>query len=270
MARDLLTPGAPARRQLAATLRRLGLIGLADAVAWRLGARAAAADNAAWRAANPGVPAPPDALLFEVTGQSHVAAYVERGRLHAQAIADIARSHGAAAPRAVLEWGCGPGRVLSHLPDVWPDASLTGIDINDRAIRWASRAVPSARFVRIAPEPPTALASGGFDLIYAISVLTHLSPERSARWMEELRRLAAPGGLVVLTTYALGEAETNELGDGVAVLAGAPEGARTYVARHSSAAMRAMCAGRFEVLAHLTDGPAGVIGQAAWVLRAGP
>lgn len=270
MARDLLTPGAPARRQLAATLRRLGLIGLADAVAWRLGARAAAADNAAWRSANPGVAAPPDALVFEVTGQSHVAAYVERGRLHAQAIADIARSHGAAEPRSVLEWGCGPGRVLSHMPDVLADAACTGIDINARAIAWAQRHLAALRFLRIAPEPPTDLPDAAFDLIYAISVLTHLSPERARRWLVELRRLLAPGGLAVLTTYALSTAEAETLGDGVAVLGGAPEGARTYVARHSDAAMRALCTGLFTVEAHLTDGPAGVIGQAAWVLRAAP
>lgn len=269
MARDLLTPGAPARRQLAASLRRLGLIGLADAVAWRLGARAVASQNAAWRAGHPETPVPPDALIFEVTGQSLISAYAHRGRLHAEAIAQVARDHGIEAPRAVLEWGCGPGRVLSHMPDVLAGAACTGIDINARAIAWAQRHLAPLRFARIAPEPPTDLPGGAFDLIYAISVLTHLSPERARRWLVELRRLLAPGGLAVLTTYALSTAEAEALGDGVAVLGGAPEGARTYVARHSDAAMRALCAGLFTVEAHLTDGPAEVIGQAAWVLRAG-
>jgi SAM-dependent methyltransferase len=270
MARDLLTPGAPARRQLAATLRRMGLIGWADAVAWRLGARAVAPQNAAWRAEHPDAPVPPDPLIFEVTGQSLISAYAHRGRLHAEAIARIASDHGVGAPRTVLEWGCGPGRVLSHMPGVLGGADCTGIDINTRAIVWAQRHLAPLRLVRIPPEPPTDLPSGAFDLVYAISVLTHLSPDRARRWLAELRRLLTPGGLAILTTYALSSDEAEALGDGVAVLGGAPEGARTYVTRHSDAAMRAMCAGLFTVEAHLTDGPAEIIGQAAWVLRAAP
>ena len=49
--------------------------------------------------------------------------------------------------------------------------------------------------------PPLACQDASFDLIYAISVFTHLDETIQFSWLRELQRLTKPGGLVVLTTH---------------------------------------------------------------------
>ncbi len=70
-----------------------------------------------------------------------------------------------------------------------------------RQIAWAARHL-SGRFVTIAPSPPTPLASSAFDVVFSISVFTHLDRDAEGDWLEELRRLLRPGGLLIATTHA--------------------------------------------------------------------
>src|SRR5205823_3371088 len=57
---------------------------------------------------------------------------------------------------------------------------------------------PPLHAVRCGPEPPTAFEAESFDLIWAVSVFTHLT-DSSAPWLLELHRLLKPGGLLVAT-----------------------------------------------------------------------
>jgi len=47
--------------------------------------------------------------------------------------------------------------------------------------------------------PPTTLAPDSFDVIVGHSVFSHLSVEAQDRWLEELARLARPGGHVAVS-----------------------------------------------------------------------
>ena len=47
-------------------------------------------------------------------------------------------------------------------------------------------------------NPPLGLEHGSFDLIYAISVFTHLT-DNSVPWLLELRRMLKPDGLLIAT-----------------------------------------------------------------------
>jgi SAM-dependent methyltransferase len=49
--------------------------------------------------------------------------------------------------------------------------------------------------------PPLAAESGSFDFIYGISVFTHLNEDYQRAWLEELWRVARPGGIVLLTVH---------------------------------------------------------------------
>jgi SAM-dependent methyltransferase len=276
MARALWQSGSEERRAAARLLRRLGLAGLADEVAAHMAARAARAANEAWIDAHPEAHMPPARLVYEVTGQALFSVYAESGLRHARAIAAACADRFAAPPRRVLEWGCGPGRIIQHLPALLglPASAFVGVDPNRASINFARAAFADMLFQPIRRDPPTGLPAGGFDLIYGVSILTHL-PERAAHaWIGELHRLCAAGGLCVLTLHReggvdLSEAERARLAAGGLVeRAGAPSGSRAFAAYHSPAAMERLIDGCFSLVARETGEIAQALGQEAWVLRA--
>jgi SAM-dependent methyltransferase len=50
-----------------------------------------------------------------------------------------------------------------------------------------------------------------FDLVYALSVFTHLTGDLQIAWRDELRRVLRPGGLLLVTTH--GRSYVPRLGD---------------------------------------------------------
>lgn len=104
--------------------------------------------------------------------------------------------------KSVLDFGVGCGRVLRRFSEHYPKASLVGADIDGEAISWlSSNYVRFGSFVTLPHLPPTALQTNEFDLAYSISVFTHLSEEMQFLWLEELQRVVAPGGLLLLTVH---------------------------------------------------------------------
>jgi SAM-dependent methyltransferase len=61
-------------------------------------------------------------------------------------------------------------------------------------------------FVVNDPEPPLSFAPETFDLVYALSVLTHID-HNWAGWLLELHRVLVPGGLLVATIMSEGMCE---------------------------------------------------------------
>ncbi|MXX07463.1 MAG: class I SAM-dependent methyltransferase [Gammaproteobacteria bacterium] len=104
--------------------------------------------------------------------------------------------------RRILDFGCGSGRVTHWLRHLAGDAELTGADINPEAIAWCRENLDfEANFICNGPRPPLPLAAESADLIYGISVLTHLDEDLQFQWLRELHRVAAPGAVVVLTVH---------------------------------------------------------------------
>jgi SAM-dependent methyltransferase len=99
---------------------------------------------------------------------------------------------------AVLDWGCGSGRVFAFLPRE-RRARYTGIDIDADNIGWCREAFPEARFETVPLQPPTTLPSAAFDCVFAISVLSHLTEHRHFEWLAEIHRLTKPGASVLLS-----------------------------------------------------------------------
>lgn len=121
-------------------------------------------------------------------------------------------------PRRVLDWGCGCGRVVALFLEHSRVPELFGCDIDPRAVAWCSEHLRPAKFATIAPDPPLPYADGAFDVVLANSVFTHLDRQRQLDWLRELRRVLAPGGLLLATTQGpfvadllMGAAFTDEL-----------------------------------------------------------
>lgn len=178
--------------------------------------------------------------------------------------------------KRVLDFGCGAGRTLRHLLEEARVAEICGCDIDAESVAWleATLCPPLSVFTN-GEEPPLDLPDGRFDLVYAVSVFTHLTDSWS-RWLLELHRLLVPGGLL-LTTYMgrsiceaiIGEPWVDD-GYGMNVLRqGEPWSAGGPMVFHDPWWIRAHWGRAFEIVS-LTEGGFGsddAMGQGTVVLR---
>jgi SAM-dependent methyltransferase len=103
------------------------------------------------------------------------------------------------AGKRVLDFGCGAGATLRHFLPEAESAEFWGADIDTASIAWLQANLsPPLRAMRNRPDPPLGLEHGTFDLIWALSVFTHLT-DRSLDWLVELHQLLKPGGLLAAT-----------------------------------------------------------------------
>ena len=130
-------------------------------------------------------------------------AFTEGGRQAAAELAGLVRSAGRdpAQLRSVLDFGCGAGRVLPHFAQLAPRAACVGCDVDAAAIDWAARHRRQLGWSLTSFHPPLPYEAGRFDLVYAISVFSHLDRGVAAMWLAELRRVLAPGGLALVSVH---------------------------------------------------------------------
>ena len=177
-------------------LLRVEAIGLA-------GGRPVIATEEYWPSGGvPAVPSPGAALMERVSAGSDAARFDRAGlNIAAQLLAAV-RAHlpGVAVPR-VLDWGCGPARATRFMPRLWPGLRPVGCDIDAEAIAWCRANLADADFHATAPFPPLPFADGAFDAVVAASVMTHLAGPVQLRWLDEIRRVLAPSGVLVASVH---------------------------------------------------------------------
>lgn len=76
-----------------------------------------------------------------------------------------------------------------------------GVDVDASAVEWCRRNLPAARFSVNDPLPPLEYKDGHFDVVYCLSVFTHLNAAMQKLWIEELHRILRPGGVIILTVH---------------------------------------------------------------------
>jgi SAM-dependent methyltransferase len=127
------------------------------------------------------------------------AVYEQRGAEARHALLDLLPDDWSFQGARVLDFGCGAGRTLRHFLDEARQGELWGADIDSRSIAWLEQKLCPPLHVRLSREaPPLGLEYGTFDLIWALSVFTHLT-DWSIPWLLELRRLLRQGGLLIAT-----------------------------------------------------------------------
>jgi SAM-dependent methyltransferase len=145
----------------------------------------------------------PPARMRAQVGPLHADArfFLESGKHNAELIRALLLEHGSSVEEldALLDWGCGCGRVLRH----WADLSQTGIfgcDINPRMVDWCNEHLPFAEAAVNDLSPPLPYSDSSFELVYAFSVMTHLSEDLQHAWIDECRRVLKPGGHLLFST----------------------------------------------------------------------
>jgi SAM-dependent methyltransferase len=106
--------------------------------------------------------------------------------------------------KRVLDLGCGPGRVLRHFHAEAEVAEFHGCDIHAPTLEWLRGHMTMPVKLFVAPErPPLPVPDGHYDLIYAISVFTHITDDW-AEWLLEIRRVLSDDGVFICTFQGSG------------------------------------------------------------------
>jgi SAM-dependent methyltransferase len=165
--------------------------------------------GARFKPRDPGPMAPPELIETEALMQADDLKvrrkpkwYFGSGYREAWTVLTTAEQYGAPveAMRSVLEFGCGSGRVIRHFRYI-DGLRLAGTDTNSKPVEWGRKNLPGIEFNHNALEPPLAYPDGSFDLIYALSVFTHIPLEWQRPWLDELRRVLRPGGHLLCTVH---------------------------------------------------------------------
>jgi 2-polyprenyl-3-methyl-5-hydroxy-6-metoxy-1,4-benzoquinol methylase len=208
-----------------------------------------------------------------VTGTGDLGWFLSSGQLAAETIRETATRHGRPLDelQSLLDFGCGSGRITRWWRAL--DADVHGSDADARAVRWCRANLVFARFASNGRRPPLAYDGESFDLVYAISVFTHLTEELQRPWLDELRRVLRPGGLLVISTHGahyldrMTPAERATFEDGGLVVRWRQvSGTNLCAAYHPSAYVERLAEG-FALLDHVPEGAGGSPHQDLFALR---
>jgi len=146
------------------------------------------------------VPIAPAKLRYRV-GAIDPIDYLAIGQRCAQDIRRAAEKSGVhwTALSDVLDFGCGAGRTLVWLSGSGP--RLHACDRDEECVSWCQANIPDVTVRVNDPAPPLPFEDDAFDLVYAVSVFTHLDESEQDAWLRELRRVTRPHGIGVFSFH---------------------------------------------------------------------
>ncbi|MGH9613715.1 MAG: class I SAM-dependent methyltransferase [Bryobacteraceae bacterium] len=114
-----------------------------------------------------------------------------------------------ASAHRVLDFGCGCGRTIRWFLRDGGKTEFHGVDVDADAIDWCNRHLHQGHFLATGPTPPLPYPPEHFDIVYCLSVFTHLNESMQDLWLAEISRILKPGGVLALTVF--GAAAANAL-----------------------------------------------------------
>lgn len=149
------------------------------------------------------VPLPPHRLMFAVAGHDDDDEF-RRSRISGpkQMLEDLAVA-GIDCTQIVdiLDFGCGCGRFLAGWLVLQTPMRLYGCDYNPELVRWCNAKLPGVSVEENQLGKALPYAPHSFDLVYLISVMTHLTLREQQQLVSEFRRVVRPGGYVYVTFH---------------------------------------------------------------------
>jgi len=135
--------------------------------------------------------------------------------------------------------------------------------------------LPDIRFNNNTLKADLPYSDNFFDIIYGISIFTHLSEQLHYDWYNELYRVLRPNGIIFLTTQGnnfkvkLTDSELDKYNNDELIVRGkTKEGHRTYSAFHPTRFMEKLF-NNVEILEHIEDKPENrkCLPQDIWLLK---
>jgi SAM-dependent methyltransferase len=221
-----------------------------------------------------GLPVPPARLRVLVNGIPDLQWFLASGKAQTDYLHALLVDHGQPLEEmdAILEFGCGCGRMIRWWLPQAPATQVHGCDYNRELVRWCQENLPFASVTGNDLRPPLSYADASFDFVYAFSVFTHLSVELARSWLAELRRVTRPGGVIWFTIHSdsyrerLPAEQRRQFDAGQAVVWFPEiEGTNLCASYWPAAFVSELLGDEFEVLAHLDPQDDPVTAQGAQV-----
>jgi ubiquinone/menaquinone biosynthesis C-methylase UbiE len=224
----------------------------------------------------PDVVLPPDFYLYETFNLNYTKFYTN-GKPTAEWLVRHIADFKEFKNLSILDWGCGTGRIIRHLPTVVDNSNtFFGTDYNKKYVKWCDENLIGITFKLNFLKPPLDFNDSSMDVIYGISIFTHLSEELHFSWMMELTRVLKNKGILLLTTHGIIHSlkllpeEKENFDAGKLVVHGyKKEGNRLYASYQSPSFFKNLCIkNNLEVLKHI---PGEIVNgkpqQDIWILQ---
>jgi SAM-dependent methyltransferase len=146
-------------------------------------------------------PLPPPELASRVgvnTRSDVLGSFDEVGRDASRVILETLPEGWALEGKRVLDFGSGPGKVLRHLVPEHRGTEFHACDIHEPSIGWLRANLPGVQAFVNEEWPPLALPDGAVDLVWAMSVFTHIT-DAWADWLVDLHRVLDDDGLLLVS-----------------------------------------------------------------------
>jgi len=188
------------KRQIKNIFIRLNALVVLDRLNYTFSSLKYFTKNKKYRNQNPNFAFPPNYYLYE-TYKLDYQQYKEDGEVSAKEIFEWTSKY-IQGEFKILEWGCGVGRIIRHIPNLINKGSVVfGADINEDMINWNSANIPDITFIKTGYLPPTFFDNNQFNLVFAISVFTHIEFRFQADWVTEIKRILSDNGVFLFTTH---------------------------------------------------------------------
>ncbi|MDR2384856.1 MAG: class I SAM-dependent methyltransferase [Tannerella sp.] len=255
-------------------LKNFGLLGVADRLRFLVIYIKTYKAQQLFKQQHPTVALPPPYFIYE-THKLNYQSYYEQSIDSAKWLVSFLSKYASLNGLSILDWGCGPGRIIRHLPDLTANSCrYFASDYNGKYINWCTKNIHGVDFVKNDLKPPLPYSSDTFDIIYGMSIFTHLSEKLHFEWFEELMRVMKKGGILFLTLHGevflskLTEKEKIRFRAGqLTVQSSAMEGHRTFSAYQPDDFMMKLI-GKNELVVH----EKGIVAerkpqQDVWIIR---
>lgn len=256
-------------------LRKLKIIEIVDIIRFYIHKIILSGKNKKFVRNNPEFKLPPDYLLYEAFRLDYQK-YHDSGYEAAIWLKTLFEKYIDLKNVKILDWGCGPARIIRHLPNVFPaGCQFYATDYNENTILWCKENIQGINFNKNEIDAYLPYPDDYFDGIYGLSIFTHLSENKHKEWAIELLRILKPKGIFIFSTQGkiyrakLTKNERILFDKGqLVVRASKIEGHRVFSAFHPPEYIRCIFR-EVEILEHIEPKPTNenLFPQDIWIIR---
>ncbi len=182
---------------------KAGLVSVLDWLLYQASRLSNKKKNRKFRKANPGLIIPPDYFLYE-TYKLDYESFFKDGECTAREIIEWTEKYLEPGPKKILDWGCGVSRIAMHI-NKFTDTytSVHACDISEQMISFNKKSYSNISYSQVLYSPPTNYGNGSFDLIYGLSIFTHIEADMQDKWFKEMYRILNNHGVFLFTTHGM-------------------------------------------------------------------